>query len=145
MSEGQVSEEELKAIPKELRDYIIEQFGEIRPSHLMMAKYNPEQLKGFLAFRKAIMPSEEVTGRLPRKTRELIRIAVEVATRGGAKGIGPAKAAVRLGVTPAEIHEVVSIVQMLAGMEAYVEAGIPTVKAAEEEAARLKAKKSAKK
>jgi alkylhydroperoxidase/carboxymuconolactone decarboxylase family protein YurZ len=141
MSEGQVSEKELNAIPKELREYILEQFGEIRPSHLMMARYNPDQVKGFLAFRKAILPSEETKGRLPRKTREFVRLAVEVATRGGAKGISPARAAVRLGATPAEVHEVVSIVQMLAGMETYVECGIPAVKAAEEEALKLKTKK----
>lgn len=136
---SKLSEEALDSIPEELRAYVIEQFGEIRPSHLLMAKYNPEQLRGFLAFRKAILPTQITENGLPRKTRELVRLAVEVATRGGGKGIAPAKAAVRLGATPSEVHEVVSIVQMLAGMETYVECGIPAVKAAEEEEAKLKA------
>jgi alkylhydroperoxidase/carboxymuconolactone decarboxylase family protein YurZ len=103
-----------------------------------MAKYNPEQLKAFLSFREAILPSEDSPGKLPRKVREYIRVAVEVATRGGGKGLGAARAAVRLGATPSEIHEVVSIVQMLAGMESYVECGIPAVQAAEEEAKKIK-------
>jgi alkylhydroperoxidase/carboxymuconolactone decarboxylase family protein YurZ len=78
---------------------------------------------------------------LSRKVKELIMVAVEVALGRGEKGKSHARKAVRAGATPAEIHEVVSLCQWLAGQATYVDGGMDSVKAAEDEEAKMKAGK----
>ena len=117
----------------ETKNYIIEKFGRIHPVFEHMEKYNPEILKGFITIRKATLPPKGVSSTIPEKMKELIIIAVEVALGRGEKGKSHARRAVRLGATPQEVHEAVSLVIWLAGWATYVDGGMDAVKAAEDE------------
>jgi len=117
----------------ETKNYIIEKFGRIHPVFEHMEKYNPEILKGFITIRKATLPPKGVASAVPEKMKELIVIAVEVALGRGEKGKSHARRAVRLGATPQEVHETVSLVIWLAGWATYVDGGMDAVKAAEDE------------
>jgi alkylhydroperoxidase/carboxymuconolactone decarboxylase family protein YurZ len=132
------SEELAKKIPPEILEYLIEEFGELRPSHLTMAKYNPKMLEGFAKFRRAVQPGKkDPEGALPKYMKEIISVVIEVTQGrgGGAEGVGVnhTRRAVKYGATPEMIHEAMALVFLLAGMTSYVDYGLSCVKAAEEE------------
>lgn len=136
------SEDYAKKIPPQVREYLIEEFGGLRPSHLTMAKYNPAMLEGFAKFRQAVQPGKkDPEGALPKYMKEIISVVIEVLQgRGGAPqtpGVMHTRSAVRHGATPEMIHEAMALVFFLGGMTTYVQYGLPCVKAAEEEAAKL--------
>jgi alkylhydroperoxidase/carboxymuconolactone decarboxylase family protein YurZ len=118
---------------EETRKYILEQFGRMHPVFEHMDKYSPEIVEGFIKIRKATLPPKGVVGAIPEKYKELIITAVEVATGRGEKGRSHARKAVRLGVTPKEVQEAVSLCIWLAGWSTWVDGGSEAVKAAEEE------------
>jgi len=126
---------------EDIRQYIMEEFGRIHPVFESMEKYNPELLKGFITSRRSTLPPKGKPEILSRKVKELIMVAVEVSLGRGEKGKSHARKAVRAGATPAEIHEVVSLCQWLAGQATYVDGGMDAVKAAEDEEAKMKAGK----
>ena len=139
------SDELAKKIPPEIREYLIEEFGDLRPSHLTMAKYNTAMLEGFAKFRKAVQPGKkDPEGALPKYMKEIISVVIEVLQgRGGAPespGVLHTRSAVRHGATPEMIHEAMALVFFLAGMTSYVQYGLKCVKAAEEESMKLKEK-----
>ena len=139
------SDELAKKIPPEIRDYLIEEFGGLRDSHLAMAKYNTPMLEGFAKFRRAVQPGKkDPEGALPKYMKEIISVVIEVLQgRGGAPespGVLHTRSAVRHGATPEMIHEAMALVFFLAGMTSYVQYGLKCVKAAEEESTKLKEK-----
>jgi len=132
------SEELAKKIPPEIREYLIEEFGALRPSHLTMAKYNPSMLEGFAKFRRAVQPGEkDPEGALPKYMKEIVSVIIEVTLGrgGGAEGPGVlhTRSAMKHGATPEMIHEAMALVFFLGGMTSYVQYGLNCVKAAEEE------------
>jgi alkylhydroperoxidase/carboxymuconolactone decarboxylase family protein YurZ len=135
------SEELTKKIPPEIRQYLVEEFGALRPSHLTMAKYNPAMLEGFAKFRRAVQPGEkDAEGALPKYMKELVSVVIEVTLGrgGGAEGPGVlhTRSAVRHGATPEMMHEAMALVFFLGGMTSYVQYGLNCVKAAEDEYAK---------
>jgi alkylhydroperoxidase/carboxymuconolactone decarboxylase family protein YurZ len=134
-----MSQEELvKRIPEKIREYLEEEFGGLRPSHLTMAKYNPLMLEGFAIFRRAILPSKkDPQGALPKYIKEIISVVIEVVSGKGGGEEGPGvlhtKKAIREGATPEMIHEAMALCFFLAGMTCYVQYGLKCIKAAEEE------------
>ncbi len=98
-----------------------------------MDQYSPEIVEGFIKIRKATLPPKGVEGAIPEKYKELIITAIEVATGRGEKGRSHARKAVRLGATPREVQEAVSLCIWLAGWATWVDGGSQAVKAAEEE------------
>jgi alkylhydroperoxidase/carboxymuconolactone decarboxylase family protein YurZ len=132
------SEELAKKIPPEIREYLIEEFGALRPSHLTMAKYNPAMLEGFAKFRRAVQPGEkDVEGALPKYMKEIVSVVIEVTLGRGGGDEGPGvihtRSAVKHGATPEMIHEAMALVFFLGGMTSYVQYGLNCVKAAEGE------------
>jgi alkylhydroperoxidase/carboxymuconolactone decarboxylase family protein YurZ len=123
---------------EETKKYILEKFGRMHPVFEHMDKYSPEIVEGFIKIRKATLPSKGVEGAIPEKYKELIVTAVEVATGRGEKGRSHARKAVRLGATPKEVQEAVSLCIWLAGWATWVDGGSEAVKAAEEEEEKVK-------
>lgn len=123
---------------EETRKYILEKFGRMHPVFEHMDKYSPEIVEGFIKIRKATLPPKGVEGAIPEKYKELIITAVEVATGRGEKGRSHARKAVRLGATPREVQEAVSLCIWLAGWATWVDGGSEAVKAAEEEEENVK-------
>lgn len=118
---------------EETKKYILDKFGRITAKMELMDKYSPEILEGYMKIRKATMPPPGVEGAIPEKYKELIIIAVEVATGRGEKGRSHARRVVRLGGSSKEVHEAVSLCIWLAGWATWVDCGSQAVKAAEEE------------
>lgn len=130
-------------IPPEIKEYLVEEFGSLRPSHKMMAKYNPAMLEGFAKFRRAVQPGKkDPQGALPKYMKELISVVIQVVLGegdgGGGPGVTHTRHAVREGATPEMIHEAMALCFFLAGMTCYVAYGINCVKAAEDEYTKLK-------
>ena len=115
----------------------MEKFGRMHPVFEHMDKYSPEIVEGFIKIRKATLRSG-VEGAIPEKYKELIITAVEVATGRGEKGRSHARKAVRLGASPKEVQEAVSLCIWLAGWATWVDGGSEAVKAAEEEEEKVK-------
>jgi len=128
----------IKRIPEKIREYLVEEFGGLRPSHLTMAKYNPLMLEGFAIFRRAILPGKkDPQGALPKYIKEIIAVVIEVVLGKGGGEEGPgvlhARKAIREGATPEMIHEAMALCFFLAGMTCYVQYGLKCIKAAEDE------------
>jgi len=123
---------------EETKKYILEKFGRMHPVFEHMDKYSPEIVDGFIRIRRATLPPEGVEGAIPEKYKELIIIAVEVATGRGEKGRTHARRAVRLGAKPKEVQEAVSLCIWLAGWATWVDGGSEAVKAAEDEEEKIK-------
>ena len=109
----------------ETEDYIKEIFGKMRPEYEIMEKYIPGLLDGNIGTRRAIYPhpKKDPESAIPRKYKELIIIALEVATgRGGGQGEGgkpglnhSRRAVSQASVTPKEIAEAVGIAMYMCG------------------------------
>jgi len=116
----------------------MEKFGRMHPVFEHMDKYSPEIVDGYVKIRKATLPPAGVQGIVPEKYKELVITAVEVATGRGEKGRTHARKVVRLGGTPKEVQEVVSLCIWLCGWSTWVDGGSQAVKAAEEEEEKVK-------
>lgn len=123
---------------EETRKYILEKFGRMESVFELMDKYSPEIVDGHIKVRKATLPPAGVEGAIPEKYKELIIVAVEVATGRGGRGTSHARRAVRVGATPREVQEAVSLCIWLTGWTTWVDCGSEAVKAAEEEEEKIK-------
>ena len=126
------------AMNEETKKYILEKFGRMHPVFEHMDKYSPEIVEGFIKIRKATLPPKGVDCAIPEKYKELIITAVEVATGRGEKGRSHARKAIRLGASPREVQEAVSLCIWLAGWATWVDGGSEAVKAAEDEEQKVK-------
>jgi len=131
----------------ETEDYIRTIFGRIRPEYELMEKYVPGFVEGNVKTRRVIYPhpKKDKETAIPRKYRELMIIALEIATErgggqgeGGMPGLSHTRRAVReSGVTPREIAETVAIALYMYGQPSLVDYGYHCIKAAEEEYEKL--------
>ena len=131
---------ELSALKESTRKYLIKEMGKVHEVYKTLDKYDPELAEAVASLRKAAVSGDETV--LPAKYRELIMIAVEVATGRGEKGKSHARKAVRAGASPREVQAAVAICLYLVGMSSWVDGGWESVIAAEEETERMRKGKS---
>ena len=129
------------------KGYLMKIFGRIPREYELLDKYLPGFVSGNIKVRRSIYPypGKDKEASIPRKYRELMMIAIELATgRGGGKGAGGmpglnhTRWAVReAGVTPKEVAEAVAIAVYLCGQPSVVDYGYHCIEAAEKEQAEL--------
>jgi alkylhydroperoxidase/carboxymuconolactone decarboxylase family protein YurZ len=96
----------------------------------MLAKYRPEVFHGYMTLRQGAF-NLGPDAALSRKMKELIIVAIEVATRKtNPVPLGHTRRAIDAGATVEEIAEVVSLCLLIAGMLSYHEAGWPVLQEA---------------
>ncbi len=122
------------------KKYFLETYGKHTPEAFeVIDRFNPEALDAIALFRSALIPTKaggkEV---LSAKTKELIVTALEVATGRGERGKSHARKAIRVGATPQEVFEAVSLCIYLSGMMTWVDSGADAVRSAEDEYKKLK-------
>ena len=101
----------------------------------VLAKYRPEVFYGYMKLRQGAF-NMGPDAALSTKIKELVIIAIEVATRKtNPPPIGHTRRAIEAGATVEEIAEVVSLCLLISGMLTYHESGMHVLKAAEEFAA----------
>ena len=121
------------------RKYFMETYGLVPDSFEVIDRFNPEALDAIAGFRTTIIPSKSGGGQvLSAKVKELIVTAVEVAAGRGEKGKSHARKAIRVGATPDEVFEAVSLCIYLSGMMSWVDSGADAVKSAEDEYKKMK-------
>jgi len=121
------------------RKYFLETYGGIPESFEVIDRFNPEALDAIARFRTTLIPSKLGSKELlSAKVKELIVTALEVAAGRGEKGKSHARKAIRVGATPEEVFEAVSLCIYLSGMMSWVDSGADAVKSAEDEYQKLK-------
>ena len=109
----------------------------------LMERYVPGWVDANVRARQVFfpLPEDEADARLsiPRKYRELIMVAIEIATqqgggqgRGNLPGVTHSRKAVEEGATAREIAEVVAIAAYLCGQPALIDYGAHCIEAAEQ-------------
>ncbi|MDG6996249.1 MAG: carboxymuconolactone decarboxylase family protein [Nitrososphaerota archaeon] len=76
--------------------------------------------------------------KISTKHRELIMIAVEVATGRGEKGRSHARKAIRAGCTPSEVFEILTLCMYLVGISSWVDSGKDCLLSAVDEMEKMK-------
>lgn len=123
----------------ETKDYLVEEMGRVHEVFQTLDKYDPKLTDALASLRHAAIPGKNDKGStLDAKYKELIMIAVEVATGRGEKGKTHARKAIRAGATPKQIQEALALCIYLVGMSSWVDGGMECVLAAEDEDAKLK-------
>ena len=136
---------------EEAKEYLMKIFGRIPAEYEYLDKYLPGFVSGNVKERRSIypFPGRDKETAIPRKYRELIMIAIELATgRGGGQGAGGmpglnhTRWAVReSGVTPQEVAETVAMTVYLCGQPSVVDYGYHLIDAAEKAQAEKASKK----
>ena len=109
----------------------------------LMERYLPGWVEANARARQVFFPlaeDEAASGlSIPRRYRELIMVAVELATqhgggqgRGDLPGVTHARSAVKEGATAKEIAEVVAITAYLCGQPVLIDYGMHCIEAAEQ-------------
>ena len=107
------------------------EYGALPEHHAMLGKYSPRVLKAYYDMRGAVM-DDSPTGKLPKKMKELLAVAI-MTVQGHSEGAWHhAKAAVRAGASVEEVQEAVLICLLFGGLPTYAKSGMNAVKAAEE-------------
>lgn len=123
----------------ETKDYLIEEMGRVHEVFQTLDKYDPRLTDALASLRRAAIPEKKDAGSsLEAKYKELIMIAVEVATGRGEKGKTHARKAIRAGATPKQIQEALALCIYLVGMSSWVDGGMECVLAAEDEHEKVK-------
>ena len=114
-------------------DYALKYYGDGVTEVLgPLADYRPEVFHGYITLRQAAFNTGPDAA-LPAKTKELIILAIEIATRKTSPPpVGHTRRAMAAGATVQEIAEVVSLCLMIGGMLTYHEAGWPVLQLARE-------------
>ena len=112
--------------------------GGVHDAFRVLDKYNPMLADTLASLRKLTVSEIESSSAISKKYRELIMIAVEVATGRGEKGRSHARKAVRVGATPNEVLEVLALCIYLVGMSSWVDGGRDCLLSAEDEAKKMK-------
>jgi alkylhydroperoxidase/carboxymuconolactone decarboxylase family protein YurZ len=119
---------------KETEDYLIEEMGRVHEVFQTLDRYDPKLTDALASLRRSAIPGKKDTGSsLEAKYKELIMIAVEVATGRGEKGKSHARKAIRAGATPKQVQEALALCIYLVGMSSWVDGGMECVLAAEDE------------
>ena len=105
-------------------------------------RYSPELVDALVSLRRAAIPGKgDKASVLPSKYKELIMVAVEVATGRGEKGKSHSRKAIRTGATPQEVQEALALCIYLVGISSWVDGGFECVLAAEEEEKKMRSGK----
>lgn len=121
-------------LKKENRSYLIQQMGKFPSQYELLDKYNPELADCIVSLRRANFPrKKDSKSAIPLKYKELIVVAIEVATGRGEKGISHARKAVRAGASMQEIMETLGLCMYLTGMTTWVDSGGSCIRAASDE------------
>jgi len=106
------------------------EYGVIPEHHAMLGKYSPRVLKAYYDMRGAVM-DDSPTGKLPKKIKELLAVAI-MTVQGHSEGaLHHAKAAVHAGASVEEVQEAVLICVLFCGLPTWAKSGMNAVKAAE--------------
>lgn len=129
---------EEEGISDSVRAYLLNEFGGIGEFAKQMGKHDPAVLDAWVHYRSAVF-SDSSKG-LPKKYRELVSMAIEVSSGrpSGKAGERHARLAVRAGATLREVFDTSMLCEFFAGSTNYVDYGIAAVRAAEDEALKLK-------
>ena len=124
---------------KETKDYLTEEMGRVHEVFQTLDKYDPKMADAVANLRRAAIPGKQATdSTLDAKYKELIMIAVEVATGRGEKGKTHARKAIRAGATPKQVQEALALCIYLVGMSSWVDGGMECVLVAEDEHEKVK-------
>ncbi|MDU1414060.1 MAG: carboxymuconolactone decarboxylase family protein [Clostridium sp.] len=93
----------------------------------VLSKYVPEGLKGYLVMRESVQ-----SGKLPKKTRELIFTILDSLDNETSGAKSHAVAAIEAGLTMEELVEAFVIVTIVKGINVLCNSGVEAIKAAEE-------------
>lgn len=93
----------------------------------VLSKYAPEGLKGYLVMRESVQ-----SGKLPKKTRELIFTILDSLDNETSGAKSHAVAAIEAGLTMEELVEAFVIVTIVKGINVLCNSGVEAIKAAEE-------------
>ena len=111
--------------------YYEKELGWVPPFVIILAKYSPGALDGYLTMRKEVF-KEPPEGALPRKTKEMLFTILDCVTGevNGAKA--HARAAIDAGLTMEELVEGFIIAIITTGITTMCKAGVEAINAAEE-------------
>lgn len=107
----------------ELLEGLKKDLGFVPEYYEVMATKNPEMFEAFFKFRSIILEK----GVLPKKTKQLITIAIYAATRFDFGLEVHIRQALKAGATEDEIFETLSLVILTAGLPGYID-GIRALK-----------------
>lgn len=124
---------------KSTKDYLVAEMGRVHEVFQTLDRYDSALVDALASLRKTAIPGIDSKGHsLSARDRELIMVAVEVATGRGEKGKSHARKAVRAGATPKEVEEALALCIYLVGMSSWVDGGKDCVISAEEEQEKMK-------
>lgn len=116
---------------KEIYRHFEDTLGEVPEPLKLLGKYAPEVLEGYYLMRDWFF-REPPEGALPKKTKELIYVALDCALGAPVRfARAHARAAIRAGATKEQVVEAVALSLMLAGMPKYMSLGHELIKEAE--------------
>ena len=115
---------------REIITYYKRELGWVPQFAQHLTKYVPEAVGGLITFRAATMRPPP-KGALSPKVKELLFIVLDTVQANLPGGLAHARAAVRAGVTPAEIAEALALTIMLAGLPKVEVTGIAILQEAE--------------
>lgn len=125
-------------LKEETKEYLTKEMGGVHDAFKILDGYNPMLVDTLASLRKLAVTGSEGTSAISKKYRELIMIAVEVATGRGERGRSHARKAIWAGATPNEILEVLALCIYLVGMSSWVDGGRDCLLSAEDEAKKMK-------
>jgi AhpD family alkylhydroperoxidase len=125
-----MSAEQKKEGMEMVREYSLNFYGHIPESYELFGRYLPESMVKWIELRKSLY-EEPPVGALTLREKELVAIAIEIATRKPNVEMHTRKA-IDAGATIKEIAEVAGMCILLGGMMTYVESGQHTLRFAEE-------------
>src|SRR5690349_21561412 len=113
----------------EVYGYYRSNLGYIPPFVEILARYNPDALRGFLTIRESVMKSPP-EGALPPTFKEIIFVILDC-TRSNSEGAeAHARNFVKLGGKVPELVEAIVIASYVTGLEVLVNVGAKAIKAA---------------
>jgi AhpD family alkylhydroperoxidase len=125
-----------------VREYSLKYYGRIDDTYERFGRYLPEAMTKWIELRKSLF-REPPKGALTLREKELIGVAIQVATRKPNVDLHTRKA-MEAGATVKQIAEVTGLCILLAGMMTYVESGKNALAFAEEYAKKMKGQGKAK-
>jgi len=130
LRDGNMAAKEEKIDVERIYKFWQETLGMVPEPVRLLGAQAPEMLDAYNRMREYYL-REPPKGALPRKVKELLYVALDIALGAPAKAMqGHVRAAVKAGATTAEVVEAVALTIMLAGMPKYMSLGYEAIKAA---------------
>ncbi len=123
---------------QETTDYLKKEMGSVHDAFQTLDKYNPKLAEAVVSLRKlTVSGGDDIESALASKYKELIMVAIEVATGRGEKGKTHAQKAIRAGATPDEVLDALGLCIYLVGKSSWVDGGHACLIAAVDEMKKL--------